>query len=133
MDEQNRLPVPADQPAETPLVDTALTAVADRAIEAAGTRLGNLRRGKVPGELKRKTVAMKEAILAVYGGLQAWERAKKKAKSKEPDVPDHAHFFSWARKNPTEYYRLAARLIPVEIKGDIANRVGIVVFKRING
>lgn len=131
MDEQNPPAAAADQPAETPLIDTALTAVADRALEAAETRLKNLRRGGIPGELKRRTVAMKDAILAVYAGLQEWERAK--AKGRQPDVPEHAHFFAWARKNPNEFYRLAGRLIPLEIKGDVAARVGVVIFKRING
>ena len=120
----------SDNPAEPPLVDTAMTAAADGAIEAAQLRLSNLRRGKVPGEIKRKTAAMKEAILAVYSALQAWERAR--AKGEQPDVPEEAHFFAWALKNPTDFYRLAARLIPLEIKGDIAARVGVVVFKRVN-
>ena len=131
MDDLNLLPATADKPAEPPLIDTAITAVADRALEAAETRLSHPRRGKIPAELGRKSAAMREAILAVYAGLQAWERAK--AEDKQCDVPEHAHFFAWARKNQTDFYRLAGRLIPVEIKADVASRVGIVVFKRING
>jgi hypothetical protein len=28
------------------------------------------------------------------------------------------HLVAWARKNPTEYYRIAARLIPTELVGN---------------
>ena len=53
--------------------------------------------GRLPGTPNRLTTAMREAVLCVYEGLGG-----------------HAAFLQWAKENPTEFYRIAARLIPGE-------------------
>ena len=48
---------------------------------------------------------MKDAVTAVFADLQA------------EDGGDHAHLKAWARSNPTEFYRLWARLTAGEASG----------------
>lgn len=54
--------------------------------------------GRQPGTPNKLTAAFKDAVRIVY-----------------EDIGGHAAFAAWARENPTEFYRLAARLIPTEI------------------
>ena len=55
--------------------------------------------GRQPGVVNRLTWAFREAVRIVYD-----------------DLGGHAAFLAWARENPTEYYRIAARLIPGEMQ-----------------
>jgi hypothetical protein len=67
--------------------------------------------GRLPGVNNKFTGAFKEAVQIVYNRLGG-----------------HAAFFEWARENRTEYYRIAARLIPGETKeGHGAENVTIIV------
>lgn len=57
--------------------------------------------GRQPGTPNRLTGAFKEAVQIVYNGLGG-----------------HEAFLEWARENRTEYYRIASRLIPTEMRQD---------------
>jgi hypothetical protein len=54
--------------------------------------------GRQQGTPNRITTAFKQAVQIVYD-----------------DIGGHAAFAAWARENQTEFYRIAARLIPTEI------------------
>jgi hypothetical protein len=60
--------------------------------------------GRQSGTMNRFTGAFREAVQIVYHRLGG-----------------HAAFLNWARDNPTEYYRIAARLIPGEMQQDGRN------------
>lgn len=67
--------------------------------------------GRLPGVSNKFTGAFREAVQVVYNGLGG-----------------HAAFLEWARKNRTEYYRIAARLIPGEMQeGDRDKTVTVVI------
>lgn len=55
--------------------------------------------GRPPGAVNRFTRQMRNAVLAVYDQLGG----------------DDA-FYQWARKQPGDFYRIAARLIPAEAR-----------------
>lgn len=55
--------------------------------------------GRTKGTPNRITRAFREAVQTVYGAIGG----------------DKA-FATWARDNPTEFYRIAARLIPQELR-----------------
>jgi hypothetical protein len=57
-------------------------------------------KGRPKGATNKLTRAFKEAVLNVYNGLGG-----------DPAM------LEWARKNPTEFYKIAARLIPHEVVG----------------
>ena len=61
---------------------------------AAGYKTG----GRQAGTPNKVTTAFKDAVRIVY-----------------EDIGGHSAFAGWARENPTEFYRIAARLIPTEI------------------
>ena len=69
--------------------------------------------GRQPGTPNRLTTAMREAVLFVYDGLGG-----------------HPAFLQWARENPTEYYRIASRLIPAEMREDGSDRHVTVIVQR---
>jgi len=67
--------------------------------------------GRQAGVPNRLTTAFREAVQVVYERLGG-----------------HEAFLQWARENPTEYYRIAARLIPTEIsEKSNDNRVMVLV------
>ena len=66
--------------------------------------------GRQPGTPNRVTGAFREAVQIVYDRLGS-----------------HDAFLEWARENPTEYYRIASRLIPVEIKSDEDRTVRVII------
>ena len=80
---------------------------------AAGHKTG----GRLAGTPNRITTAFKDAVRIVY-----------------EDIGGHSAFAAWARENQTEFYRIAARLIPTEIattgKADPTLRVVLVNFGR---
>lgn len=43
-----------------------------------------------------------------------------------------SHMTDWAKENPNEYYKLAARLIPTEIQADLTGNLTVNVVKRGN-
>jgi hypothetical protein len=62
-------------------------------------------KGRPKGALNKTTVAMKEAVLGVYSDLQ------------EAAGGEHAHFKAWAEQNPTDFYKIASKLPPMDIRG----------------
>jgi hypothetical protein len=49
-------------------------------------------------------------VLSVYNGLGG-----------------HAAFLQWAQENPTEYYKIAARLIPTEIHHEEDRSIRVII------
>lgn len=75
------------------------------------TNKGAFKKGeKKPNQGKRGpgkvTLTVKQAFEAVFKDLQ-----------KDPKQP--YHLAAWAQTDPQEFYKLAAKLIPSEIKGDL--------------
>jgi hypothetical protein len=66
--------------------------------------------GRQAGTPNRLTGLFREAVLWVYNGMGG-----------------HAAFLQWARENPTEYYKIAARLIPTELREDGGKHVTVIV------
>lgn len=56
--------------------------------------------GRPPGSLNKLTRTVKETVLQVFNDLQD-----------DPNV----QLGEWAKKEPTEFYKIAAKLIPTEI------------------
>lgn len=69
--------------------------------------------GRRPGRVNHFTGAFREAVQIVYS-----------------DLGGHEAFARWGKKNPTEFYRIASRLIPLEIKGG-GNQAITVVVQRL--
>jgi hypothetical protein len=69
--------------------------------------------GRQLGTPNRLTGAFREAVQVVYDRLGG-----------------HDAFLQWARENPTEYYRIAARLIPVELRDTSDKTVRVIVDRR---
>lgn len=67
--------------------------------------------GRVKGTPNKTTASMKAAIQAVYDKLQ------------DAAGGDHAHFLNWAQTEQTEFYKLAAKLLPIQIAGDDENPI----------
>ena len=89
-----------------------------RAAKPRFTKGGAPGPGRPKGSLNQSTVAFMEAIAAVYHDLQAEAGG------------GHAHFLNWARANATEYYRIAARRLPLRVEASGA--IGVVVFRGIH-
>jgi len=67
--------------------------------------------GRLPGVSNKFTGVFREAVQVVYDGLGG-----------------HPAFLEWAKENRTEYYRIAARLIPGEMQdGDRAGTLTVIV------
>ena len=77
--------------------------------------------GRPKGSPNRTTVMMRSAIGAVFEDLQA----------DHGGAGRYPHFFAWAKENPTEFYRIAARQMPVPLEMT-GKAIGLVVFKGIN-
>lgn len=67
--------------------------------------------GRKKGEPNKITRTVKETVLAVFNDLQ---------------VDPKANLLSWGKENPTEFYKIASKLIPTEVTGDIK---AIIKFK----
>ncbi len=74
--------------------------------QAGKTKTG----GRRVGVSNRLTGAFREAVLHVYSGLGG-----------------HAAFLEWARQNPSEYYKIAARLIPVELRHEEDRTINVII------
>lgn len=60
--------------------------------------------GRQPGQLNKLTRTVKETVLAVFNDLQD-----------DPKV----NLAAWAKTEPTEFYKIAAKLIPQDIKAKV--------------
>jgi hypothetical protein len=69
--------------------------------------------GRLPGVSNKFTGAFREAVQIVYTRLGG-----------------HAAFLEWARENRTEYYKIAARLIPGEMQEDNGGKHITVIVNR---
>lgn len=67
--------------------------------------------GRPKGMPNKTTATMKQAIAAVYEKLQRDHARKQKGAN------DHGHFAEWAEKHPTDFYKIAAKLLPLQIGG----------------
>lgn len=68
--------------------------------------------GKVKGTPNKLTKTVKETILGAFNDLQEDPRA---------------NIFSWAKENPTEFYKIASKLIPTEISANITANKPIII------
>lgn len=74
---------------------------------AKGTRPPNAGKGRPKGSQNKVTTAFKEAVLEAFhqiGGTSA--------------------LVSWGMQNQTEFYKIAARLIPTEVNAAVAGKDG---------
>ena len=77
--------------------------------------------GRPKGSLNKTTIAHKDAMLEVYRLLQ------------QSAGGDHAHFHAWAEQHPTLFYSMMLRLLPLQLRADVARRsITEVVFKGLN-
>lgn len=60
--------------------------------------------GRPKGTTNHLTKTVKETVLAVFTALQKDKKANLKA---------------WAKQEPTEFYKIAAKLIPTEFTGSV--------------
>src|SRR5205085_11034517 len=78
-------------------------------VESAARKPPNAGKGRKKGVPNKTTAIMKDAITAVYADLQ---------ESVEDVDNANAHFLQWAKDNATEFYKLASKLIPIQLSGD---------------
>jgi Family of unknown function (DUF5681) len=72
---------------------------------------GNIK-GKPKGTPNKLTRTVKETVLAVFDDLQ-----------QDPK----ANLLSWGKGNPTEFYKIAAKLIPTEIAAKVEINKPIII------
>ncbi|MGZ8282574.1 MAG: hypothetical protein ACXWUN_06430 [Allosphingosinicella sp.] len=96
----------------------------DARLPSGEPRYPNLTRtglGRPKGSLNKTTVAIKEAIMAVYQDLQ------------DGAGGGHAHFRKWATEHPGDFYKMFVKLLPLQVKTEVeGGLVAAVVFKGIN-
>ncbi len=61
--------------------------------------------GRKKGTPNKSTAAMKDAMLSVYADLQADAGG------------GNGHFLEWARDHSTDFYKLASKLLPLQVTG----------------
>lgn len=60
--------------------------------------------GRKKGTVNKFTKTVKETVLSVFNQLQ-----------EEPE----SNLFDWAKKEPTEFYKIASKLIPTEVNAQV--------------
>lgn len=68
--------------------------------------LTNAGKGRKKGSVNKTTATMKAAIQSVYDKLQ------------DSKGGDHQHFLTWAEENQTEFYKIASKLLPMQVEVD---------------
>lgn len=71
-------------------------------------------KGRPHGAVNKSTRIVKEVFADVFSKLQDDDKAKLE---------------TWAKENPTEFYKLASKLIPVQLAGDAENPVAVDIAK----
>jgi len=66
--------------------------------------------GKKAGTVNKFTKSVKEGILETFKNLQSDKKA---------------NLDNWAKENPTEFYKIASKLIPTEVVGTIIYDVSL--------
>lgn len=79
-----------------------------------GGNRGNAGKGRPKGSPNKATAVIKDAITSVYASLQ------------EGHPEPHGHFLEWAKGSPTEFYKLASKLIPLQLSADEENPIHVV-------
>jgi UV DNA damage repair endonuclease len=74
---------------------------------ARGQKTGGRRKGSV----NRYSTSVKEQLLATFNQLQE---------------EDKVNLLDWARANPTEFYKLSAKLLPLQVETE-AKEPGVVI------
>ena len=92
-----------------------------RALAPMFTEGGRPGPGRPKGALNRTTILMRDAIAAVFADLQAHHKGKGR----------YSHFLAWAKKHPSEFYRIAARQLPVPLEAT-GQAIGLVVWRGLN-
>ena len=64
---------------------------------------------------------MREATAAVFRDLQRTTKGPGQC----------PHYLKWARENPTEFYKLAARLIPIQVESE-SSMIGVLIVEGLN-
>jgi hypothetical protein len=64
--------------------------------------------GRAEGSQNKLTKTVKDTVLAVFNDLQADPKA---------------NLLSWAKGEPTEFYKIAAKLIPTEVNATVQQKV----------
>lgn len=70
--------------------------------------------GRPAGVQNKFTRTVKETVLKVFNDLQD-----------DPDVK----LESWAKSEPTEFYKIAAKLIPTEVAGNIDSKITLHIVR----
>lgn len=73
--------------------------------------LTNAGKGRKKGSVNKTTATMKAAIQSVYDQLQ------------KDTGEEHGHFLSWATEQPTEFYKIASKLLPMQVEVDGEMRI----------
>ena len=68
--------------------------------------------GKPKGSHNKLTKSVKEAFEIAFNELQS---------------DKNANLATWAKENTTDFYRLAAKLIPTDIKADIESKSDLLI------
>ncbi len=68
--------------------------------------------GRQVGTPNKVTTVFKDAVRTVY-----------------EDIGGHAAFASWAREHPTDFYKIAARLIPIETASKEGPNITVKIVK----
>lgn len=66
-------------------------------------------RGRPKGALNKTTVAVKDALAEAFAGIGGTQQLQ-----------------AWAQENPTEFYKIWAKLLPIQIAGDADNPLQVV-------
>jgi hypothetical protein len=67
-------------------------------------------KGRKPGTPNRATRTVRETFEAVFVALQS---------------SDKANLLVWAEENPTDFYRLSAKLIPLQVRAEADDKVAV--------
>ena len=74
--------------------------------------------GRPPGVQNKLTRTVKETVLAVFNELQEDPKVKLSA---------------WAKHEPTEFYKIAAKLIPTEVQAKVQGTVNNFIIDKQDG
>lgn len=76
--------------------------------------------GRKPNTPNKTTASMKAAMQFVYDALQ------------NETGEEHGHFIEWAKGEPTEFYKLSSKLLPlqVDVAHDVSDEMAMWLGKR---
>jgi hypothetical protein len=74
-----------------------------------GSKPGERRGGRQTGTPNKTTVAVKEALVAAFDGMGGVKKLQ-----------------SWATDNPTEFYKLWAKLLPQDVNANIKGDISVI-------